>query len=73
MALTDVSALAGAPDCLPVLNRANMCENCVAIDNKIDHYLWLAAYVGDKRTVGGIKELIEKMREEKAALHQEKK
>jgi hypothetical protein len=27
-----------------------MCEKCIEIDKKIDHYRWLAVYVNDERT-----------------------
>ena len=50
-----------------------MCEKCVEIDGKIDHYRRLASRITDRRTIDGIDELIEKMKAEKAALHPEKK
>ena len=36
-----------------------MCEQCIEIDKKIDHYRWLATYVNDERTAKGINELIQ--------------
>jgi hypothetical protein len=33
-----------------------MCEQCIEIDKKIDHYRWLATYVNDERTAKGINE-----------------
>ena len=46
-----------------------MCEKCVEIDKKIEHYNWVAAQVGDKRTLQGIDELIQQHKAEKRALH----
>jgi hypothetical protein len=48
-----------------------MCEKCIELDGKIDHYRRLAWRVTDPRTVDGINELIEKMMTEKVALHAE--
>jgi hypothetical protein len=44
-----------------------MCEKCVEIDKKIDHYRWLAVYVNDERTAKGINELIQRHEAEKRA------
>jgi hypothetical protein len=46
-----------------------MCEKCVEIDKKIDHYRWLAIYVNDERTAKGINELIQQYEAGKRALH----
>ena len=48
-----------------------MCEKCVEIDRKVDHYRWLAAYVTDKRTMDGINVLIQQHEAEKRTLHPE--
>jgi hypothetical protein len=48
-----------------------MCEKCVEIDKRIDHYRWLATYVNDERTAMGINELIRQHEAEKLALHPE--
>jgi hypothetical protein len=48
-----------------------MCEKCVELDEKINHYGRLASSVTDPRTLDGINELIEKMKEQKVALHPE--
>jgi hypothetical protein len=48
-----------------------MCERCVEIDKKIEHYQRIARGVTDKRTLDGIKALIEGMDDQKAALHPE--
>jgi hypothetical protein len=50
-----------------------MCEKCFEIDEKIDHYRWLAAYVNDARTAKGIHELIQQQEAEKRTLHPDKK
>jgi len=50
-----------------------MCEKCVEIDRKIDHYRWLATYINDERTAKGINELIQQHEAEKRAMHPEKK
>jgi hypothetical protein len=48
-----------------------MCERCVELDAKIDHYQELARMVSDQRILDGIAEIIEKANTEKAALHPE--
>ncbi len=50
-----------------------MCDKCVEIDKKIDHYRWLAKYVNDERTAKGINELIQQHEAEKRRLHPEPK
>jgi hypothetical protein len=46
-----------------------MCDKCVEIDKKIDHYKSLAAWIIDERTRQAVKTLIEKHEAEKRALH----
>jgi hypothetical protein len=46
-----------------------MCDKCVEIDGRIEHYQRLAAGILDKPTIEGIKNLIEMLRTQKAALH----
>jgi hypothetical protein len=48
-----------------------MCDKCVEIDGKIEHYQRLSSNITDQRTLDGIKELIERMKAQKAALHPE--
>jgi hypothetical protein len=48
-----------------------MCEKCVELDGKIEHYEEMSARITDQRTLDGIKGLIKRMRAEKAALHPE--
>jgi hypothetical protein len=55
--------------------RANaeleMCDKCVELDGKIEHYERLSASINDQLTIDRIKELVEQMKDQKAALHQE--
>ena len=46
-----------------------MCEKCVAIDGKIEHYQNLSSLVTDQRTLDAIKQLIAQMEAEKQTLH----
>ena len=46
-----------------------MCNKCVEIDKKIEHYRLLASRLTDQPILDGIKELIERMQAQKAALH----
>jgi hypothetical protein len=48
-----------------------MCEKCVELDGKIEHYQRLSARIADQPTLDGIKELIERMKAQKAVLHPE--
>ena len=48
-----------------------MCDKCVELDGKIEHYRRLSSTITDQRTVDGIKELIKRMKAQKAALHPE--
>jgi hypothetical protein len=48
-----------------------MCERCVELDRKIEHYRLLASRITDQPTVDGIKQLIERMQVEKLSLHPE--
>ena len=55
--------------------RANvereMCDKCAELEGRIAHYERVSASVTDLTTVGRIKELVERLRAEKAALHPE--
>jgi hypothetical protein len=46
-----------------------MCKKCVEIDEKIEHYQRLSSGITDQPTLDGIKELIERLKAEKAGLH----
>jgi beta-phosphoglucomutase-like phosphatase (HAD superfamily) len=48
-----------------------MCDKCAELDSKIEHYQRLASRIADQPTLDGIKELIEQMKAQKAALHPE--
>jgi hypothetical protein len=48
-----------------------MCEKCVELDGKIEHYQRMASRISDPAMLAGIKELIEGMKSQKAALHPE--
>ena len=48
-----------------------MCDKCVELDGKIEHYQRISASISDQLTVDRIKELVEKMKAQKAALHPE--
>lgn len=48
-----------------------MCEQCVEIDKKIEHYRRLASRLTDQATLDGSKQLIERMQACKVALHPE--
>jgi hypothetical protein len=49
-----------------------MCDKCVELDKKIEHYWKLHAAISDQLTLDGIKALIEDLQARKAALHPEK-
>jgi hypothetical protein len=46
-----------------------MCDRCVELDGKIEHYRRLMSGIADQATLDGIKELIERMKNQKATLH----
>jgi hypothetical protein len=48
-----------------------MCEKCVELDERIEHYGQLSRGITDRRTIDTIRSLIEKLRAEKTALHPE--
>jgi hypothetical protein len=49
-----------------------MCDTCVELDRKIAHYQRLASRFTDQGLLDGIKELIERAKDQKAALHPER-
>jgi hypothetical protein len=57
---------------LLLLKAAAMCEKCVELDRKIEHYRLLASRITDQPILDGIKHLIERMQAQKAALHPER-
>ena len=48
-----------------------MCDKCVELDGKIEHYQRMASWITDQPTLDGIKELIARIMAQKAALHPE--
>jgi hypothetical protein len=50
-----------------------MCETCVELDKKIEHYRNMASRITDQQMLDGIKVLIEQMQAQKVALHPEQK
>ena len=48
-----------------------MCEQCVKVDEKFEHYKRIAGSITDRVTIERINELIKSMTAEKAALHPE--
>ena len=48
-----------------------MCEKCIELDGKIEHYRILASRITDQPILDGIKELIEQTQAQKLALHPE--
>jgi hypothetical protein len=48
-----------------------MCDKCAELDKKIEHYRSLIARVTDQKTTDGLRNLIEGMQAQKAALHSE--
>jgi hypothetical protein len=53
------------------LSGVNMCDKCLELDGKIEHYHRMASLITDRPTVDAIKELIARMMAQKAALHPE--
>jgi hypothetical protein len=52
--------------------RNAVCDRCVELDSKIAHYQRLASRFTDQGLLDGIKELIERAKDQKAALHPER-
>lgn len=48
-----------------------MCDRCVEIEGKIEHYRRMALWVSDRKTLDGIAFLLAKCAEDKKALHPE--
>jgi hypothetical protein len=49
-----------------------MCEKCVELDSKIEHYERIRLSIADQVTVDRIKELIAEISAQKSQLHQPK-
>ena len=50
-----------------------MCEKCIVLDGKIEHYKRISSALTDQPTLDGIKQLIKGMKAQKVALHPEQK
>jgi hypothetical protein len=48
-----------------------MCDRCTERDEKIDHYRVLLVRITDPQTTEAIEALIDRLRQEKVALHAE--
>ena len=48
-----------------------MCDKCIKLDGKIEHYQRMASRITDPDILDGIQKLIERMIAQKAALHPE--
>ena len=48
-----------------------MCDKCVALDRKIDHYEQMLMSIGDRVTVERLMALIADLQAQKVALHPE--
>jgi hypothetical protein len=53
------------------MRKPGMCDKCVELDKKIEHYRRIASSINDQFTVDRIKELIAELEAQKAALHRE--
>jgi hypothetical protein len=56
-------------DC--VVWECSMCDKCVALDRKIDHYEQMLISIGDRVTVERLMALIADLQAQKVALHPE--
>jgi hypothetical protein len=50
-----------------------MCEKCIEIDKRIEHYQRLSSNIDDQRVRDGIKGLIASLEAQKVELHPERK
>ena len=48
-----------------------MCDKCVELDGKIEHYHFMASRITDQAMLDGIKRLTADLQAQKAALHPE--
>jgi hypothetical protein len=49
-----------------------MCDKCIELDDKIEHYERISVSINDQVTIDRIKKLVEQMKAQKAALHPER-
>jgi hypothetical protein len=65
------ASVAERPIALPPVNRsARMCEKCIELDKKIEHYQELSSWVLDQIALEGIRFLVAKYKADKKALHE---
>jgi hypothetical protein len=50
-----------------------MCDKCIQLDKKIEHYQRLASAMTDQLTLDRMRELMREMKAQKDALHPEEK
>jgi hypothetical protein len=50
-----------------------MCDKCVELDGKIEHYRKLASAISDRQTLEGLVHLIKELDARKAQFHPEQK
>ena len=63
------SSSVAADDGCPRECGTQMCDKCIQLDKKIEHYERLALGVADDLTLERIRESVRKMRAQKASLH----
>jgi hypothetical protein len=54
-----------------VNHETEMCEKCIELDEKIDHYEKLSRMITDERALDAIRKMIEGVKAQQAALHPE--
>jgi hypothetical protein len=53
--------------------ETDMCDKCIELDDKMEHYRGIASRITDQLTLDRIEEAIAELENEKAALHSERK
>ena len=48
-----------------------MCDKCIELNKKIEHYRTISMRIYDDKTIEGIRKLIAEMEAERASLHPE--
>jgi hypothetical protein len=57
--------------CSAIHAEVPMCDKCVELDKKIEHYRSMASRIDDRPLLDGIAGLIQQMQDKKLALHPE--
>jgi hypothetical protein len=55
--------------CSAIRAEVPMCDKCVELDGKIEHYRKIASLMTDQQTIDGLQALIERMEAQKVAFH----